>query len=104
MATGGTQLHGCARETVDYAAGNQISIMQTPKFVYIADNGDDLRLWILLHDPNVPHEPFPHVPGGDNMAEASDYVFVGGIPVCREGHKAGCGHPTTGSRFFFTDH
>ncbi len=104
MAVGGTQLHGCARENVDYARGNQISVMQSPKFVYIADNGHDLRLWILLHDPNVPHRPWPHVPGGDNMAEASDYVFINGIRVCREGHKAGCGCPTTGSRFFFTDH
>jgi uncharacterized Zn-binding protein involved in type VI secretion len=31
------------------------------------------------------------------MEGASEKVFAYGIPVCREGDVAGCGHPATGS-------
>jgi uncharacterized Zn-binding protein involved in type VI secretion len=31
------------------------------------------------------------------MASASEKVFAYGIPVCREGDVAGCGHTATGS-------
>jgi uncharacterized Zn-binding protein involved in type VI secretion len=28
-------------------------------------------------------------------------VHINGIPVCREGDAAGCGHPTTGSAVIY---
>lgn len=31
------------------------------------------------------------------MAQASGTVFAQGIPVCRAGDQASCGHPATGS-------
>jgi hypothetical protein len=97
--------HGAARDVTDVAHGNQIAVMQD--FVYVQDDGDSPRLWILLHDPNVPHDPPPHTPGGDNMAQGSPFVFIdngqGPIPCCREGHTAGCAHPTTGSSFCFLE-
>lgn len=97
-------MHGNARDKVDFARGNQIAVQQD--FVYV-DDGDGPKLQILLHDPNVPHMPPPHIPSGDNMAEASSFVFIdnggGNIPICREGHKAGCAHPTTGSSFCFLE-
>lgn len=88
--------HGVARVSQDTAAGSQIG------------NGQDWVIvegtpWIVLGDVNAPHGFFPHVPGPDAMAEASSYVFIDGIPVCREGHCAGCGHPTTGSQLSFLD-
>lgn len=96
--------HGAARDVVDFARGNQIATQQN--FVTVEDAAPR-RLWILHHDPNVPHEPQPHIPGGDNMAQASSFVFIdngqGPIRVCREGHLAGCGHPTTGSGFCFIE-
>jgi uncharacterized Zn-binding protein involved in type VI secretion len=35
------------------------------------------------------------------MAEGSGTVFINGIAVCREGDKATCGHPTSGSGTVF---
>ncbi len=34
---------------------------------------------------------------GPTMASGSSTVFANGIPVCREGDSATCGHPTSGS-------
>lgn len=31
------------------------------------------------------------------MVQASSTVFINGIPVCRQGDSASCGHRTTGS-------
>lgn len=87
-------MFGAARRNADIAYGSQIGGKQG--FVFVEN-----QLWIVLGDPNTPHGLPPHVPGPDNMAQGSSLVFINGIPVCREGHLAGCGHPTTGSRLVF---
>lgn len=87
---------GVARRASDTAAGSQIGNGQG--FVYVED-----QLWMILGDVNAGHGLPPHVPGPDAMAEASSYVAIDGINVCREGHLAGCGDPTTGSSTVFLD-
>ncbi|MBY0559869.1 hypothetical protein [Hyphomicrobium sp.] len=87
---------GAARRSNDTAAGPQIGANQT--FVYVEG-----ELWMVLGDVNAAHGPAPHVPGPDLMVEGSSFVFIDGIPICREGHLAGCGHPTTGSSVVFSE-
>lgn len=47
---------------------------------------------VTPHVPGPPHSPAPPV-----MVGCSSSVFAGGIPVCRQGDQASCGHPATGS-------
>lgn len=47
---------------------------------------------VTPHAPGPPHAPAPPV-----MVQASGSVTAGGIPVCRQGDAASCGHPATGS-------
>lgn len=54
------------------------------------------QLVVLLGDPVTPHPPFPPHTTGPVMAEASDWMTIDGVPVCREGNAASCGHTTTG--------
>jgi uncharacterized Zn-binding protein involved in type VI secretion len=87
-------MHGVARRNTDVARGAQIGANQT--WITVED-----ELWMILGDVNQPHGVRPHVPGPDLMVQGSSWVTIDGIPVCREGHLAGCGHPTTGSQFMF---
>jgi uncharacterized Zn-binding protein involved in type VI secretion len=48
--------------------------------------------------PIVPHGPGLHA--GPKMAEGAPWFTIDGIPICRQGHKANCGHPTTGHAWF----
>jgi uncharacterized Zn-binding protein involved in type VI secretion len=89
-------MHGVARKSVDVARGSQIGARQN--FVFVEGH-----LWMVLGDVNQPHGQSPHVPGPDRMVQGSPFVFINGIPVCREGHLAGCAHPTTGSSFMFIE-
>ena len=79
-----------ARVGVDTAGGVQLGGGQD----FITIQG---ALWVVRGDPNAPHGRSPHVPGPDNMVGASSFVSINGIPVCRAGDAAGCGHVTTGS-------
>lgn len=88
-------MFGVARQSMDTAAGSQIGANQS----HVTIQG---VLWMVLGDVNAPHGIFPHVPGGDNMAQGSSFISINGIPVCRQGHCAGCGHPTTGSDWMFS--
>lgn len=85
-------MFGVARRAQDTAQGLQIGARQT----LVSVEG---TLWMVLGDVNTSHGIFPHVPGGDNMAQGSGFITIDGIPVCRECHLAGCGHPTSGSTF-----
>lgn len=85
-------MFGVARRSVDIAAGSQIGARQT--FVTV-----ESQLWMVLGDVNAAHGLPPHIPGPDAMAQGSSFISINGIPVCRQGHMAGCGHPTTGSQF-----
>ena len=87
---------GVARRSQDTAAGSQIGANQS--LVYVEDD-----LWMVLGDVNAAHGLPPHVPGPDAMVGHSTYVYIDGIPVFREGHAAGCGHPTSGSGTVFLD-
>lgn len=49
----------------------------------------------VLGDLVAPHGPGIHA--GPVMAQASSTVFINGIPICRQGDQATCGHPATGS-------
>lgn len=85
---------GIACQSVDFAGGAQIAGGQS----IIKIKG---LLVVVLGDPVEPHAPFvpPHVPS-PTMVEATSKFRIAGIPVCREGHKASCGHATTGRPFF----
>jgi len=85
-------MHGVARRSMDVAAGSQIGANQA----FVTVQG---MLWMVLGDVNAAHGFFPHVPGPDAMAQGSGFITINGIPVCRQGHAAGCGHTTTGARF-----
>lgn len=48
-------------------------------------------------------EVMPHGPGlhlKPTMAEGAGFFTIDGIPICREGHKATCGHATNGQGWF----
>ncbi len=87
---------GCARRSQDTAAGTQIGAGQT--WVYVESDW-----WMQLGDVNAAHGLPPHIPGPDAMAQGSTFVAVDGVPVCRAGHVAGCGHPTSGSNTVFME-
>jgi uncharacterized Zn-binding protein involved in type VI secretion len=89
-------MHGVARRNKDIAAGQQIGRRQN--FVFVEG-----ELWMVKGDINQPHGVSPHVPGPDQMAQGSSFISIQGIPICREGHLAGCGHPTTGSRLMYAE-
>lgn len=83
-------MHGVARKTADIAGGQQLNGGQD--FVRV-----DGLLVVLLGDPVQPHGLGEHA--SPEMAQGSPFVAIGGIPVCRQGHLASCGHATTGSDY-----
>ena len=95
--------HGIAIKTLDQAGGDQLNTTQHR--VYYEEGGTEYEL-IVKGDPVEGHGPAPHA--SPVMAEGSSLflIEVDGkeIPVCREGHLATCGHPTTGrSRWFIQE-
>lgn len=83
--------HGVAVRQKDSAGGTQLGGGQDFFFV-------EGREVILVGDPVQPHGEGEH--GGPVMAEGSGWFYIKGISVCREGHRASCGHPTTGREWF----
>lgn len=55
---------------------------------------------VVLGDAVAPHPPMPPHSGQPVMAQGTAKFRINGIPVCREGHAASCGHPTSGRSFF----
>lgn len=53
----------------------------------------------IIGCPVVPHGPPPHSPP-PKMVQGASWFTIDGIPICRKGHKASCGHPTTGHDWF----
>ena len=84
---------GIAVKTEDVAGGVQLAGGQT-KF-RVRGN-----LAVVLNDPVEPHPPQPPHSGAPKMVEATAKFRIAGIPTCREGHHADCGHATTGRPFF----
>ena len=52
---------------------------------------------VTVGDTVEPHGT--HTPAS-TMVEGESWFRVGGRPVCRAGHKASCGHATTGRQWF----
>lgn len=51
--------------------------------------------WAVLGDAVAGHGNNPH--SSPTMAQGSGFVRINGIPACRAGHLASCGHAATGS-------
>lgn len=84
---------GIALVGVDMAGGVQLGL-QVPWFRV---NGSAA---VVVGDAVAPHPPVPPHSTAPTMAEGSASFRIGGIPACREGHLATCGHATTGRGFF----
>lgn len=52
-------------------------------------------LVVVLGDAIASHGASPHT--APVMAQGSSFVRINGIPVCRAGHTATCGHAASGS-------
>lgn len=81
-------MHGIARLNQDTAGGLIVGALQD--FVTVEGT-----LWAVLGDPVQGHGIPPHA--APVMTQGSPFIRINGIPVCREGHLATCGHPATGS-------
>jgi uncharacterized Zn-binding protein involved in type VI secretion len=84
--------HGIAVKGLDTAGGTQLNGGQSFFFVEGAPV-------VLLGDPVAGHGMPPHA--APVMEQGSEWMFLNGIPVCRAGHAASCGHVSTG-RFWFS--
>lgn len=86
-------MYGIAVRTKDMAGGAQLAGGQD----WFTVEGEPV---VLLGDPVTPHAPpiLPHT--APVMAEGSSWMSIDGIPVCRAGHAANCGHPSTGRPWF----
>lgn len=76
------------RISQDKAGGRLVGILAPTVFV----NGTNIT---VVGDLVAPHGTDPHA--APVMAEGSGSVYAQGIPVCRAGDRATCGHPATGS-------
>lgn len=88
-------MHGVARRPIDIAGGNHLSGAQH----FVISEGNEV---VVLGDLVQSHGPPPHSPP-PAMVHGSSLVFIEGIPVCRQGHMAVCGHATTGSPVVFLE-
>ena len=82
---------GIAVKTLDSAGGTQLAGGQD----FFKVEGQDV---VLLSDPVQGHGLQPHA--SPVMAEASSWMSLDDVSVCQEGHKASCGHPSTGRSWF----
>lgn len=89
---------GLAVKALDRAAGDQLAGGQT--LVTVEEDGLTYPV-VILGDPVTGHGAEPH--SGPVMAEACDWLTIDGIGVCREGHRATCGHDTTGRLWIQVD-
>ena len=83
---------------VDTAGGTITGQLQSRVFV----DGNPIS---VVGDPVAPHAPCPLVPihCSATMAEGSPRVTIDGIPICRAGDEATCGHPATGQTHHVDD-
>lgn len=82
---------GITVKNIDSAGGTQIGGSGAPWTV-------DGQPIVLKGDPVAGHGYVPH--NAPSMVQGSAWMTIDGVPVCREGHLASCGHPTTGSDWF----
>lgn len=86
---------GAARNNIDTINGGvQLSGPQSTVNV-------EGQLWVVIGWKGASHPPCPkpkiHCAGNWSMVQGSSNVYAEGIPVCRAGDLASCGHATTGS-------
>lgn len=81
---------GVSRVTIDTAGGTIVGALVPSVNV----NGVPIA---VIGAAVTPHPPVPPHTTAPAMAEGSGTVFAGGIPVCRAGDAASCGHAATGS-------
>lgn len=81
---------GIAVNNLDKAGGIQLPILDKQTFWHV--EGELVAVKGDLVKPHGPHIVIPGIP----MVEGSAWMFLNGIPVCHEGHKAACKHVTTG--------
>jgi len=86
-------MSGIARVGVDTAGGTQLQGANTTVFV----NGVPAQ---VLNGPVAGHDDDEH-DEEPTMVSASSSVFFQGMPVCRMGDNASCGHTSTGSSNVF---
>lgn len=87
---------GVARVTLDQAGGVQLGHQNPTVFA----NGANI---VVLGDIVASHPSgYPHI-ASPPMVTASSTVFACGIPVCRQGDVAACGHASSGSGDVFAD-
>jgi uncharacterized Zn-binding protein involved in type VI secretion len=79
---------GVARISQDSAGGTLVGVLAPTVFV----NGTNIA---ILGCAVAGHGIPPHA--APVMSSASNTVFAGGIPVCRQGDSASCGHASSGS-------
>lgn len=84
-------MSGIAVKVLDSAGGAQLAGGQSTWEI-------DGQPVVLLGDPVSPHGDSPH--SGAVMVTASQWMSINGVPVCRAGDMANCGHPTTGRPWF----
>lgn len=82
---------GIAVKTLDSAGGAQLAGGQD----FFEVQGQPV---VLLGDPVEAHGKQPH--GSPVMAEGESWFTANGIPICRAGHLATCGHASTGQSWF----
>lgn len=79
------------RSGIDTAGGGIITAVGQA-FVTI-----DGALWTTVGDPVAAHGSGSH--NAATMAAGATFVSIDGVPVCRLGDAATCGHTATGSGF-----
>jgi uncharacterized Zn-binding protein involved in type VI secretion len=84
---------GVAVKTLDAAGGLQLA-GHAPWFVV------EGQMVVCQLDPVTSHPPEPPHIGSPFMVEGLPWFIVDGLPLCREGHLANCGHATTGRSWF----
>ncbi len=85
---------GVTRKDIDTAIGTQLGNQNTTVFA----DGHNI---IVIGDLVATHGGFPHIV--PPMVQGSPNVFAEGIPICRRGDVAACGHPATGSGDVFAN-
>lgn len=79
---------GIAVHALDSAGGAQM----TEKNPWVRIEGQPV---VVIGDLVAAHGDPPHSPPPP-MVEGEAWARINGIPICREGHHASCGHATTG--------
>lgn len=82
--------YGIAVAINDFAGGTQLGGNQFFFFV-------EAKPVVVIGDAVAPHMLHP----ATQMIEGSSWLNLNSRAACRQGHKAACGHPSSGRNWFF---